>query len=310
MTSGPQPSAIPGDTVVVPVSRPPVILLGMHRSGTSLVARLLDELGVFQGHELQEDHESTYFLEVNDRLMTRIGAAWDNPGPTRGFLQDPAALDLTARCLSADLRSKHLKGFLGLKRSLSTRSLAKLDQPWGWKDPRTVFTLPAWLRLFPAAKLVYIVRNGVDVAASLQVRERRELARRAEEFGRKAKQLNKHSMLERAGFKGSARCLTLDGGFALWEEYVAEAERLLAAVPNERLFVNYEQFLADPTAHLPPLAAFCGLDASADRVAKATASVNAGRSKAFLKDPELAAFYERVRGTPWMAKYGYDSLAG
>lgn len=297
------------DAVAIPVSRPPVILLGMHRSGTSLIARLLDELGLFQGHELQEDHESTYFLEVNDRLMTRGGASWDNPAPTRGFLQDPAALDLTARCLAADLQSKHLKGFLGLKRYLSVRSLAKLDQPWGWKDPRAVFTLPAWLRLFPAAKLVYIVRNGVDVAASLQVRERRELARRAEEFDRKAKQLNKHSMLERAGFKGSARCLTIAGGYDLWEEYVAEAERLLASAPNERLFVNYEQFLADPKAHLPPLATFCGLDAPADRIEKAAASVNAGRSKAFLKDPELAAFYEKVRGHFWMKQYGYNRLS-
>jgi len=47
----------------------PVILLGMHRSGTSLVARLLDELGLFQGAELQDDHESTHFLAVNELLL-------------------------------------------------------------------------------------------------------------------------------------------------------------------------------------------------------------------------------------------------
>ena len=75
------------------VLRPPVILLGMHRSGTSLVARLLDDLGLFQGSDLQEDHESVYFLEVNDLLMRRVGASWDNPAPVRGFLRDPAALD-------------------------------------------------------------------------------------------------------------------------------------------------------------------------------------------------------------------------
>jgi hypothetical protein len=288
--------------------RPPVILLGMHRSGTSLIARLLDELGLFQGAELQEDHEAVYFLDVNDRLMRRIGAAWDNPGPTRRFLEDPPALDLTARCFAADLASKHLKGYLGLKRYLKVRSLAKFDQPWGWKDPRTVFTLPAWLKLFPAAKLVYIVRNGVDVAASLRVREQRELARRIKEFDAKAKQLNKHSMLERAGFKGSARSLTLDGGFSLWEEYVAEAERLLTAVPNDRVVVGYEQFLADPAAHLPPLAKFCGLDATPEQIVQACDSVNAGRGKAFLKDPDLRAFYETVRRTRWMTKYGYSEI--
>ena len=33
-----------GPPIPVPVVRPPVVLLGMHRSGTSLIARLLDEL--------------------------------------------------------------------------------------------------------------------------------------------------------------------------------------------------------------------------------------------------------------------------
>src|SRR5205085_11588726 len=83
------------------VLRPPVILLGTHRSGTSLIARLLDELGLFQGAELQEDHESVYFLEVNDLLLKRVGASWDNPAPVRDFLENPEALDLTARCVRA-----------------------------------------------------------------------------------------------------------------------------------------------------------------------------------------------------------------
>jgi len=292
----------------VPAARPPVILLGMHRSGTSLIARLLDELGLFQGHTLQDDHESTHFLDVNDRMLLRIGAAWDNPAPMRSFLEDDRARLYTARCLSADLQSRHLKGYLGLKRYLQLRSLQKLDQAWGWKDPRTVFTLPAWLELFPQAKLLYIVRNGVDVAASLRVREVRELDRRIAAFGEKLHQTNKHSMLQRAGFKGSARCLTLEGGFSLWEEYVAEAERQLARLPNEKFVVTYESFLADPPAHLPAVAKFCGLPAMPEQVAAAVGSVNASRGAAFKSDPVLRAFYEKVRQSPWMKHYGYDAL--
>src|SRR3954447_12291065 len=92
------------------VLRPPVILLGMHRSGTSLIARLLDELGLFQGAELQEDHESTYFLETNDQLMRRSGASWDNPGFIRTLLNDRAGLELTGQCIRKDLRSKRVAG--------------------------------------------------------------------------------------------------------------------------------------------------------------------------------------------------------
>lgn len=283
----------------------------MHRSGTSLIARLLDDLGLFQGASLQDDHESTYFLEVNDLLLKRIGATWDHPNPMREFLQQPAALELTLQCVRADLRSKAVSGYLGLKQYLTCGSLEKLDRAWGWKDPRSVFTLPLWLRLFPGAKLLYIVRNGVDVASSLRVREQRELARRIEELPGKAKQRAGHSLLERAGFKGSARCLSLAGAFSLWEEYVTQAEAALAATANEGLVIRYERFLSDPrdaTHGLARVARFCGMDADAAKVEQALAQIKPERAKAFLSDPELSAFYQTVKETPWMKRYGYDNL--
>jgi hypothetical protein len=298
----------------IDVLTPPVILLGMHRSGTSLIARLLDELGLFQGDELQEDHESTHFLEIDETLLKRAGATWDNPRPIRGFMENARAADLTVRCLHEDLSGRQIASFLGKKRFGKFGGLAKMDQPWGWKDPRTVFTLPLWLKLFPAAKLVYIVRNGVDVASSLGVREVRELARRVEEFDAKRKKtgrLTSHSLLQRAGFKGSARCLTLDGAFSLWEEYVAEAERQLASVANERRIVNYERFLAEPHDEnngLAALARFCGVSASPDELARAGRNIDAGRARAFLADAELGEFYRRVKDTEWMKHYGYSNL--
>jgi hypothetical protein len=44
---------------------------------------------------------------------------------------------------------------------------------WGWKDPRNSITLPVWLKLFPDARVIHIVRNGVDVAESLYRRQQR-----------------------------------------------------------------------------------------------------------------------------------------
>ena len=310
----PPPAAAPGDAVAqpdaLPVARQPVILLGMHRSGTSLVARVLEELGLFQGKDLQDDHESTFFLEINDTLLKRAGAVWDHPAAVRDLLKVPDAVSHTLRCLRHDLSSPRLlAAYFGTAWPLRRRSLAKLDRPWGWKDPRTVFTLPLWLRLFPGAKLIYIRRNGVDVAASLRAREASELARRVKEYARKSRQLSSHSMLRRAGFKGSARCLTLDGAFSLWEEYVAQAEQALAAVPNERLVLNYEAFLASPSSELPPLAAFCGLTAPAAAVATAAGGVNSTRANACLADPELRAFYDTVKATCWMRRYQYDDLS-
>jgi hypothetical protein len=286
----------------------PVILLGMHRSGTAMIARLLDELGLFQGDELQEDHESTWFLEINELLLKRVNATWDNPDPISTFLDHSDAFDLTVRCLTDDLSSNRSREFLGRKRTRKSGSLAKYDQPWGWKDPRTIYTLPLWLKLFPGAKLVYIVRNGVDVASSLKVREVRELKRRREEFDSKPASGDR-SKLQRAGFKGSARCLTLDGGFSLWEQYVAKAEQTLAQIDNPRQVIRYESFLTDPAGPLTDLARFCGVttDEKAVREAIGKVGVNATRANAFLADPVVSEFHGRVRGTRWMMHYGYDA---
>jgi len=284
----------------------PVILLGMHRSGTAMIARLLDELGLFQGHELQDDHESTWFLDINEQLLKRVNATWDNPEPITNFLDNSEAFDLTVRCLEDDLTSKRTRDFLGRKLGRKFGALLTFEQPWGWKDPRTIYTLPLWLKLFPEAKLVYIVRNGVDVASSLKVREVRELARRREEFDSKPA-TGDRSKLQRAGFKGSARCLTLEGGFSLWEEYVARAEQALAAVSNPKQVIRYEAFLTEPFAPLTELAQFCGLqnDETAIRSAIEKVGVNASRANAFLADPVVSEFHGRVRGSTWMAHYGY-----
>jgi hypothetical protein len=287
----------------VPTARPPVVILGMHRSGTSMVSELLDELGLFVGKQLQDDHESTYFLDLNEQLFARVGASWDRPLPVLDFLACDEALRMTVDALTADLSSRRIRPFLGQR-----TSLAAYDKPWGWKDPRTILTLPLWLRLFPGARLVYIIRNGVDVAKSLMVRERQLLATRVERFDTRMRKHSLRSYLDRAGYKGSPRCLNLRGGFDLWAEYVAAAERHLAGVAEPVYRVRFEDVLREPMRHLPELARFCGLDDGSDRIAAAAKRIDGTRAMAFATDPATAAFYQQVRSDPWMVKYGYDNV--
>ena len=88
--------------------------------------------------------------------MSQAHGDWDNPFPMRYLYQDPAAMAETIHCMEADLRSWRIADFLGWAAFLRFRSLARYDQPWGWKDPRMIFTLPLWLKIFPSAKIVYI----------------------------------------------------------------------------------------------------------------------------------------------------------
>jgi hypothetical protein len=280
-------------------SRQPVIILGMHRSGTSMISELLEELGLFVGTKLQDDHESTFFLDQNEIMMNRVSAAWDYPRAMLDFLACDQAVRMTAEALSADLSSRRIKEFLG------KGSLDKFDKPWGWKDPRTVFTLPIWLRLFPNARLVYIVRHGIDVARSLMVREQKLLKLRIERFEQRMSKRSFRSCLDRAGYKGSPRCLTLSGGFDLWEEYVRHADASLSELFNPLFTLKYEDMLADPKKHLPELARFCELESERGLIEKAIQQIDGSRATAFKSDPLSAAFYETVKENRWMKKFGY-----
>lgn len=269
--------------------RPPVIFIGMHRSGTSMLGRLLEELGMFFGARKDENNEALFFQEQNDWLLTQCGGRWDNPGPFKDYFwgSDEAVrwAETYLRNILASPRAIH---FLGLRRLLAG-GLRNLDEPWGWKDPRTTFTLGMWLKIFPNAKVVSIERNGVDVAQSLRTREIKILGD-AERYYQRYRALF-FIRPRRAGFANSPRCLSLENAFSLWQEYTAAADAAIAALPRERtLTLRYEEVLGDPVRYLTETAAFCDLGASQAQIEAAVRSIRADRAHAYETDAELKQF--------------------
>ncbi|MCC6409862.1 MAG: sulfotransferase [Planctomycetes bacterium] len=286
---------------------PPIILLGMHRSGTTMVAELLDRLGLFLGQELESNHEALYFLELDDRLFARCNAAWDQPAPMIAFFEHRDAVELTRRAVEADLESKNFRAFVGWKQYMKKGGASGIDRRWGFKDPRAVFTLPLWLQIFPDAKLVAVQRNGIDVANSLFTREKKRLAHQREVFERRIARRAPHRRFERAAYKGSPRCLSFDGAFSLWEEYVARLDVVLGQANRPTFHVHYESFVASPREPLAALAAFCGLDAySPADFDAAIAEVDSSRGNAF-KQAQPTPEIQRALASPWMKKLGYSS---
>lgn len=142
----------------------PIGIIGMHRSGTSLVARLLNVAGLFLGDEsallpASEFNEAGHwehisFIDINERLLSAFGGDWsDPPLLPAGWLQ----LD-EVRLLLAEASEFVAETFSAY-------------QPWGWKDPRTTLVLPFWHELLPDTRWIICVRNPLDVVDSLRRRE-------------------------------------------------------------------------------------------------------------------------------------------
>ncbi len=138
-----------------------VVVLGMHRSGTSAVTRTVNLVGVptCAPGDLNRDRtanlrghwESATLVRLNEQLMRSAGAAWWCPPPP------DADWDAIAGDRMADAAA-------AFDRAHPTPS-------WVCKDPRTCVTAPFWQRALPR-RLVYLlsVRHPLAVAASLTTR--------------------------------------------------------------------------------------------------------------------------------------------
>jgi hypothetical protein len=141
-----------------------VYVLGMHRSGTSAVTRVINLLGVPIGRAerlmpVQDDNPAGFWehlplMDVNDAVLERLGGTWDAPTePDPSFAAAPEFADLVTRARD-EFRATYDGG------------------RWVFKDPRVSVVLPLWRHAVdtgasPGDVAVIVVRNPLDIAASL-----------------------------------------------------------------------------------------------------------------------------------------------
>ena len=274
--------------------RQPVIFIGMHRSGTSMIGRLLENLGLFAGTRKDENNEAIFFRQINHWLLSQSGARWDTPQALQYLSHNEPLLTLQDGYIRQLLDGPRAVLFLGLRRYLVSGGITRLTIPWGWKDPRNTFTLPMWLRLFPGARVVYIERHGVDVAQSLRVRSEKIRVYANRKYKKYRKMISVHP--KQGGFTDSPRCISLEGGFSLWQEYMQQAAQVMQQLPGERVLkLRYEQVLEAPVQHLQTSADFCGLNVANQQLQALVTGVNADRAYSYQNNPELKEFARQHR---------------
>jgi hypothetical protein len=214
----------------------PLLVTGMHRSGTSMATRLLNLCGLHLGDPRrlltarpdnpQGFWENLDFVTMDDRILARVGAAWDLPP---GKPVDRAALST----LLDDFRNP-------AEACAAATAAGAENRAWGWKDPRGSLLLPFWTAVVPGLQVVVCLRDPREVAASLAKRNG----------------------------------LSTQLGLHLWERYNERLENDLQAEPGtEYIVTHYEALLAHPREELRRLIDWLGWQVADETIDEACASI-------------------------------------
>lgn len=148
-----------------------IVVLGMHRSGTSLLSAGLSYIGANFGNELMggtefnlKGHwEDNDIVAFNNRVLSVLNITWDSTT----FIDDSA------------WQHNEIKALVDEGVLLLEQKLAINDNRFAFKDPRTIRVLPIWLSIFKklniAPRFVVAFRNPLDVGVSLTRREAKPL---------------------------------------------------------------------------------------------------------------------------------------
>lgn len=183
-----------------------IVVLGMHRSGTSLIAEMVKQWGAFIGLDEElipaapsnaRGHwELAALVDFNDRLLARCNASsWCPPSDES---------TATLRKLARD--SQYRAGAHSLIAKMQTQ-----DKPWVWKDPRLCVLLPFWKEIWSNARYIIAVRHPIEVAISLRKRD---------------------------GF-------SISSGLLLWQRYLSQLVQHTGDTTN-RLVIDYRTSIEQP----------------------------------------------------------------
>jgi hypothetical protein len=219
----------------------PIIVVGMHRSGTGLLSKILQHLDVNMGRDLSVNQESIFFQSLNKDALDIIGCNWR----CIDFLPEVHQFYSNYQWLTGFVRRRLEAGESHFNRNKID------DRPtdhklWGWKDPRNSLLLPIWNQIFPDAKIVHIIRDGRDAALSLLQRDiKRE---RDKDF-----------------FDESMRKFRFGSYFHLWEIYIKRIQQACNRCRNVYT-LKYEDFLKNPEQVIREIAAYIELNVTGNKL--------------------------------------------
>jgi len=141
-----------------------IIILGMHRSATSMTARTLHKSSeVYMGKNLlkglndnpEGHYEDKAFLKLNIEILKAAGGDWANPPSLQSIL---------------NVRHKFDKRIEELVKQSEKNAKELGYKSWGFKDPRTVLTIDLYMKYIKKPQFICCYRDPYEIAESLSKR--------------------------------------------------------------------------------------------------------------------------------------------
>lgn len=197
-----------------------VVVLGMHRSGTSAITRGLQVMGVSLGDRMmppvEGDNAKGYWEDtdlnaLNIEMLSAIDSAWCH----------------LASIEASDVEILRKQDFLLRAVELLRQKVGSVPV-FGFKDPRVAKLLPFWKEVFNHCQFdvsyLLVVRHPVSVVKSLA---------------------------KRGGFEA-------EQSYLLWLDHVITS--LIGSVGNKRVLVDYDRLMQSPDHELMRVAECTGLE--------------------------------------------------
>ena len=153
------------NAVVLTPKKGPFVLAGMHRSGTSILALIIEKLGMDLGSDLITADiqnpdgygEDQNVVQINRSALQRTTIQGSRGWKDWGWANWQSAVPISH---ADDKWRKQAQDYL--------KQRGQSHQFWGWKDPRNTLLLEDWLRLEPHSKVIGIYRYPWEIIEALQ----------------------------------------------------------------------------------------------------------------------------------------------
>lgn len=191
-----------------------IVVLGMHRTGTSLVASILHALGINMGDEMlgpqlgnpHGHYECLEFLKLNEQILEAAGGSW-------GFLPPQQSI------LEVEPEFREQIRFL-------VKYYDERNEIWGWKDPRTCATIPLYHDHLTNPTYIICTRPKDDVVYSLYRRHNPQ-------------------------YEFQPAHWYLDRWAILHDDYLTRIGRFVNSNSLKKMYIDYDKLTDRTQAHIP-----------------------------------------------------------